>query len=256
VTGQRCCAIIGLLVISRAASAAPGFTESSTRGAQVPDWLEGVPAQCRRYAEIPAYTPDVFAWNQMLSLAACVQEPSLAHVADPEQLNGMVDELFAGIAPSMLIYLDALAHAPGPMQLRAAYHVALAHVALVTRARLSILPPPDSLATAVVSTAPRNRASALRYHELQTELEPLLDGAMQTARIALIVIDRAATADPSLAPDAVTRNMVTTARAMLERWPASPNDLERREPPDQPPASLTQRRAAAAVPGRPSHPPP
>jgi hypothetical protein len=234
---HRLCAVVGSLVIAGATSAAPAVSESSTEGAQVPDWLESVPQACRGYAEVPAYSPDVFAWNQLLSLAACMQQPTLAHVSDPEQLGDMVDELFAGVAPSLLIYLDAIAHGPGPVQLRAAYHVALAHVALVTRARQSIV---------ISADTPPSRASARRYRELQRRLEPLLESAMQTARISLSVIDRAAASDPTLAPDAVTKNMVASARMMLAHWPA---------PPDQPESQLTQLPGAAAAPGPASRPP-
>jgi hypothetical protein len=145
-------------------------------------------------------------WQQALSLAACLQEGPVLAVRDPEQLDALVEEMTGRLELPMLIYLEVLARGPASMQLRAAFHIGLAHIALSTRARGAIAAPPD-LAT--------NEAAALRYRELHARLEPLLVRSRRAAWLSFTAVDEAVAANPALASDAVARHMIRTAREML-----------------------------------------
>jgi hypothetical protein len=169
-----------------------------------------LPPRCAPFAEISVARssdrPDSErAWRQLLSLAACVQDGSLGAAGAPDQLAPMVDDLSLRLAMPMLIYVNALEHADAPIQLRAAFHIGMAYVALSTRARSSIAAPPD----------PADDASASRHGELHARLEPLLAAARRAAWVAFHAIDEAAAADGAFAANAVERNMVCAARQML-----------------------------------------
>jgi hypothetical protein len=166
-----------------------------------------MPPACQRFVAVAEDTSDEgVVWSQGLSLAACVQDTSIIRVDSPDELAPMVAALAAEMAPSMLIYLAAIERGSGRIQLRAAYHLGLSYVGLVTRARSGIVAPPD-LAT--------NREAARRYAELRAELEPLLIGPRRAAFIAFTAIDRAVEDDPSLVTDEIERQMVRHARALL-----------------------------------------
>ncbi|HEX7704072.1 MAG TPA: hypothetical protein VF403_25190 [Kofleriaceae bacterium] len=107
--------------------------------------------------------------------------------------------------PSIQFYAVAIDEGPGPVQLRAAYQIASGQVALMTRARASIVTPLD-LCT--------NAAASATWRELHVRLEPLLEDHANLAWLIFVTIDRAATNDPDLAPDIVTRNMVRSAREL------------------------------------------
>jgi hypothetical protein len=170
--------------------------------------VEMIPVECRTYAWIPADArDDVLAWNQLLSLATCLQDGSIATVTDPDQLEAMVDHDTRALEVPMMIYAGAIEHGPPSVQLRAVYQIAMAQVSLIARARSSIVAP-DDLAT--------NPEAALRYRELHAQLEPLLDRPLRLAWVAFAAIDQVATRDPTIATDPVTKNMVRSARAMLE----------------------------------------
>lgn len=170
--------------------------------------LDRIPPACRRFTSVPDNArDDVYAWNQALSLAACLQDTAIERVTDPEQLDAMVDDLAHRAAPAMMIYLVALERAPGPVQLRAAYLIAMDYVGLITRARASLVAPPD-LAT--------NPEAARRYRALHDQLEKRLEKAIETAWVSFAVIGSAVEQDPSLATDPVNKNMVRSARAMLD----------------------------------------
>jgi hypothetical protein len=193
-------AVIGVFSIIGLASA------SSREASSVP--AEKIPVACRTYAWIPADArDDVVGWNQLLSLAACLQDGSISSVNDSEQLELMVDQYSRALEVPTMVYAGAIEDGPPGVQLRAAYDLALAHLSLVIRARSSIVAPPD-LAT--------NPEAALRYRDLHAQLEPLLERSLGIAVVAFAVIDRVATRDPSIAADPVTRNMVRSARAMLD----------------------------------------
>lgn len=170
--------------------------------------VQTLPVECRIYTWIPADArDDVLAWNQLLSLAACLQDGSVSTVTDPDQLEAMVDQYTRALEIPMMVYTGAIEQGPRSVQLRAAYQIAMAHVSLIVRARSSIIAP-DDLAT--------NPEAALRYRELHAQLEPLLARSVRIARVAFAAIDRAATRDPTIATDPVAKSMVRSARAMLE----------------------------------------
>lgn len=182
-----------------------------------------VPAKCARYWSIPGGITSPAAWNQALSFAACVQDATVACVDDVDRLPDLVDQLEMASTPALQVYLAVIEEAPGPMKVRATLQLAMAQVALITRARSSIAVPPD-LAT--------NRASYIRYRELHARLEPWLEPPAKLAIKLITVIDREVTLDPSLAPDIVTRNMVSLARAqavLLQKvWSISHDEADTR----------------------------
>jgi hypothetical protein len=185
--------------------------------------LEPIPIECRAFASLPEDArDDIVGWNQALSLAACLQDASVARVTDPDELEAMVDAYARALEVPTMIDVGALEYGPGPIQLRAAYQVAMLHVTLIVRARSSIVAPPD-LAT--------NPEAALRVRRLHAQLEPLLAHSAQTAWVAFAVIDRAVEEEPGLASDPVTKNVVRSARAMLKILPIPAREqLDRREP--------------------------
>lgn len=213
-------ALAATLVLTTAASAAPGTADDAmpqrSQGTDAPaedvdpseliGWLEPIPTQCRRYAALPAGARNAErAWNQLVSLAACMQETALDEVTDPEELPAMIDQLVHGLTPTMAIYLVVLEHAPRPVQFRAVYHVGMAHVGLITRARSTLVAPADV----------DDPAQEARYLALHDELEPLLQEALETAWISFALVVSAAAEDPTLASDRVTQNMVRSAGEML-----------------------------------------
>lgn len=163
-----------------------------------------IPPDCQRYAAGVMSDLSV-AWDQLLSFAACVQDASVAQIADPVQLEPVVDQLYDALAPALVLYLEAIEYGPPAIQLRAAYATGMANIALITRLRRSLVAPADWSSAAEV----------VRYRKLQAALEPLLVRAQRTAWVAFWVIDRAAAQDPLIARDPVTRHAIDGARQML-----------------------------------------
>jgi hypothetical protein len=131
-------------------------------------------------------------WDDVLSFAARIQDRSVYYVDDAEQLAFLVEELEAGLEPSLRLYISAVNEGPGPIQLRAAYYIGIGQVALMTRARASLATP-----------------------ELRDALEPLLEPHAQIACVLFATIDQQSLFDPSLAPDAANRFMIRSARDQL-----------------------------------------
>ncbi|HSK01072.1 MAG TPA: hypothetical protein VK932_07515 [Kofleriaceae bacterium] len=220
----------GLLVGATAEAEAEGDPVSAARppapdrtGAGDRDMIDVVPERCARFAVMTMTTDDAGrprsadGWRQLLSLAACVQDGSIAAVHEPAELEPMLDELSRRLALPMMVYLDALEHAEASIQLRAAFQIGMAYVGLSTRARSAIAAPPD-LAT--------NAAAASRYRELHGRLEPLLAPARRAAWVSFRAIDEAAAMDATLATNEVERNMVCAARRLLgELRDAAPEPL-------------------------------
>lgn len=175
--------------------------------AQEPVTIRVIPDECRALL-VPAAGPrsEQAEWERGLSFAACLQSAPLRRVSDPAQLEGLVGELTGQLELSTLIYLQAIIEAPPPIQLRAAFHVGLAHVALITRARAAVEPPPELAEDA----AARARASLLRER-----LEPLLERPARAARVSFEAIHEAARRTPALAGDEVGRGMIRAASAQL-----------------------------------------
>lgn len=185
-----------------------------------------VPARCDRFARLPLDARDeMVAWNQLLSLAACVQSSLVVRVSEPGQLDAMMDDLVGRLAPSVMIYLGAIEYGPDSIRLRAAYQIAAGYIALITRARSSIVTPSDPAV---------DRAATQRARALHAELESALAPVQRLAWEAFEVVARAAAQDPHYAPDIVTRNMVRAAHRML--------DLIRETAPTDDPARASQAR--------------
>ena len=165
-----------------------------------------IPPGCEAYAAGTAVDPGQ-AWNQLLSFAGCVQDATIARITDRAQLRPVVDRLYDALAPSITLYLEAIEHGPPAIRLRAGYAAGMAHIALVTRLRGSLVVPADE----------SDAEAAARHRTLHDELEPLLLRARRTAWVAFAVVDRAAAQDPSAARDPVARTAVAAARAMLEQ---------------------------------------
>jgi hypothetical protein len=180
-------------------AAAPAFADDDD------DVLDFSDQRCAAY--VPAkLDQSTRAWNQVLSFAGCMQDNAIARFDTGDDLADGVATLAKQLAPAMALYFAAIQHGPSWVQLRAAYEIGMAHVALVTRARSSI-PVPADLRT--------NPAAARRYRELHDRLEPAIEQYDQTAWLVFSAIDRAAKSDPRLASDPVTRYMVATSRRML-----------------------------------------
>ena len=203
-------ALLLSLAAAKPASAADPDALPSTAaptGEQVPaddTVVVEVPPACRGYATGEAADLTA-AWDKLLSFAGCVQDASVEPISDLAALPAAVGKRYDALAPAVMLYLQAIEHGPAPVQLRAAYAVGLANVALITRLRSSLVAPADR----------SNAAAMVRYHALQAALEPLLLRAQRTAWIAFAVVDRAAAQDPAIAADPVAKNAVIAARAML-----------------------------------------
>jgi len=159
------------------------------------------PDECHAFAAIPedAREPMQFASQQALSFAACLLDTSVTVTDDAGALSGMVDELTDNIAPAMMVYLVALEHAPPELQLRVAYQLGAANVALLTRARSSIAAPTHAL------------AGHARYVKLRATLEPLLDPVTRRAAASFMLVERLARDMPELASDPVSAYMIRAA---------------------------------------------
>jgi hypothetical protein len=143
-----------------------------------------------------------FASQQALSFAACLLDTSVARIDEPKALPGMVEELTNMSSPAMMVYLVALEHAPPALQLRVAYQLGVANVALLTRARSSIAAPKPEL------------AAHPRYSKLRGMLEPLLVPVSRRAAASFVLVDKIARDMPELADDPVAAYMIRSAHAM------------------------------------------
>ena len=143
-----------------------------------------VPAECLLYWSVPGGKSSPAAWNQVLSFAACIQDASIARIDDPRQLPELVVQFEAALAPSVQLYTAALELGPRPIQLRAAYQIGMSQVALITRARASIVVPPDRAT---------NPTAAARYRALVTRLDTFLERPATLAWTLFVLIDRATT---------------------------------------------------------------
>lgn len=192
-------AALGVLLSATFASADDGSGER--RLAELS--AQSFPLECRQFVVGPADVRSAVAeWQRVLSLAACLQDSSVSRVDDPAQLEELVDGMSRRLEIPMAIYLKALDDGPASIQLRAAFQIGMAHVALATRARSSIPAPPSP-------------AAVPRHRQLHDQLEPFLLRARQVAWVSFATIDRAAADNSSLASDAVARHMIATARANL-----------------------------------------
>jgi hypothetical protein len=165
-----------------------------------------IPSECVPYWSIPGGAESPAGWNQVLSFAACVQDATVARIEDADELEDFVDELQSALDPALELYVAAVEQGPGPIKIRAALQIAMAEAALITRARTSIAVPPDLRTNAV---------AAARYRDLHERLEPFLEPQAALACMLVGIVDRAVAAEPELAPDVVTRNLLTFARRVV-----------------------------------------
>jgi hypothetical protein len=175
--------LAGLIAPARAQTPETPETDASAQ-------LVLVPSECLQFWELSGDPSWPGAWDAVLSLAACTQDRSVHSIDDAEQLADFVDELQTALAPSLRLYLAAIDEGPPQVRIHAAYYVALGQVALMTRARASLMTP-----------------------ELRSQLEPLLEPHAEVAYLVFSEIARAAAVDPWLAHDDVTRYMVRSACA-------------------------------------------
>lgn len=159
-----------------------------------------VPVECIAYWSTPGSPAGTDNWNAVLSFAGCIQDNRVLRVERREQLPGLIVQLHEGLAPSLQFYVMALQLAPPPIQLRAAYAVGLAHVAMLTRARASLADP-----------------------RLGDELERLLDRDARLAHRVFSTIVEISTGNPELAQDPMGRYIVRSsarfAAQLAKRWP-------------------------------------
>lgn len=149
-----------------------------------------IPPECIAY--VSADGSEEALWGQVLSLAACVQDATVASITTSEQLRPTLESLAQALGPSTMLYVYAVENGPESVQLRATYQIGMAFVGLAIRARASI-----------------------RFPPLRAELEPLLEPVTRTARIAFTLIDRAVRNDPTLESDVVASYMIRDARLKL-----------------------------------------
>ncbi|HWO23612.1 MAG TPA: hypothetical protein VNO30_32950 [Kofleriaceae bacterium] len=190
----------GLLSATNAAADESGGGGGGERGRAV------VPARCALFAAGEGAADSAHTWQELLSLAACLQDASVAAVGEPGELVPMVEALSRRLAPPMRIYLAALERGDALIQLRATFQIGMAYVALATRARSSIVVP---------AGAEADGDAARRHRELHARLEPLLVPARRAAWVAFRAIDEAAAEDGTLAGSELDRGMIRAAREML-----------------------------------------
>jgi hypothetical protein len=147
------------------------------------------------------------AWNAMLSFAACIADSSVHRVDRAEQLPAFVEQLESALAPSTHFYVLGIKEGNDRVRLRAAYAIALGQVALMTRARISLVDP-----------------------ALRDDLEAVLDPYARFTYMILTSINRAAIADPTIADDPVIARIIPTSRvlaaSLATRWMADERELQ------------------------------
>jgi hypothetical protein len=175
--------------------------------AAAPSQIIVIPVECMEFWRIPGGSSSPVAWDALLSFAACIQDTTINHVDRADQLEALVEQLQAGLEPSLQFYGAALSEGPGPTKLRAAYFAALGQIALITRARASISSP-----------------------ALRERLDALLEPHAKLAYTMFTSIGRTVADDPRLAPDAVSRYMVRSSRnladSLCNSWPVEVTTTE------------------------------
>jgi hypothetical protein len=173
-----------------------------------PTEIVDMPPECAHYWTNPGGVTSPPGWNPILSFASCTQRVTVGRVERVEMLPGLVDQLQLEVLPSLQWYFWVVKNGPETAKIRGAFLIAMTEVSVMTRARSSIV------------------ATSAHHAELHARLEQLL---LPQARLALMVftaIDNLATANPALAPDLATRNMVRAARVQAR---ALARDLEPHE---------------------------
>jgi hypothetical protein len=185
-----------LALVSLALAVAPAAAEPPSRVVLA----DIAPAACRPFTSSPLVL--AVMWDQVLSLAACLLDGDVFAISDPDALPAMVDAMMERDVPALQLDLLAIRTGTDDVAIRAAFQVGSAELALVVRARSSLVP-----------TARTSRAA------LGSRLEPLLAPVLHSARLAFEGIVEAAAAAPAAVADPVTRNAVRAAAQHLRELP-------------------------------------
>src|SRR5512139_2371282 len=111
-----------------------------TRAVTLPIDSSIIPARCAPFKEVPADAKtEQVAWNQRLSLAACMQ-PVEVYIATGtlRGLGTLVANISRAMGPSMTIYQDAIGRGPDQVRLLATYGLGMTYVETMVRARRAI----------------------------------------------------------------------------------------------------------------------
>lgn len=177
-----------------------------------PPLIVDIPPECAHYWTESGGITSPAVWNPILSFASCAQRVTIGHVDRVELLPELVDQLQLEVVPSVQWYFWVVQNGPATVKLRAAFLLAMTEVSVMTRARSSIV------------------AGSANHAELHARLEELLVPQAKLALTVFLAITDLATANPALAPDLATRNMVRAARVQaraLERSLGLPDDEAR-----------------------------
>ena len=110
--------------------------------------------ECGQFWSFPGGVSSPAGWDALISFASCTQDRRVYLVEDAGELEGLVNALEDALAPSMQLYAAAIEQGPPDVQLRAAYHVGLAQIAMMTRARASFSMSLAALSSAFVASLP------------------------------------------------------------------------------------------------------
>ena len=196
------------LAIVPGSSRADVVASAETKRATIPEPVQidtrEMPQECRPFLEVPAdSTSELFAWDQRLSLAACLENTTAPAPAarEPEKLRGLVGYLDESVRRSRAINRDAMAHGPTTqIQRLAACGLGMTSDNIMVRAR-----------TAIPASLDLDKRLALHRG-----LEPLLASYARDAASAFTEVDRLATRSPADAQaNAVMQAIVASARSQL-----------------------------------------
>jgi len=195
--------ILAIAGSSRADVVASAETKHATIPEPNPIDIRAVPAECGPFLAVPAgSTSELLAWDQRLTLAACLENTTdpVPAAGEPEKLRGLVGYLDDSVKQSRAIYRDAMARGPTQIQMLAAFKLGMTSVNIMVRARDAIPASPDL-------------DKRLGLHRA---LEPLLAGYARDATSAFTEVDRLATRSPGDAQaNAVMKAIVASARSQL-----------------------------------------
>ena len=170
-----------------------------------------LPAMCRQFLAAPLGSKSERApWQQRLSLAACRQQLVVAPVSTPQQFGPLVASLDRQMAPSQVIYRDAMARGPGSIRILAAYGLGMTYRNIIVRARMALE------AGTAFGGATYGGGYLDHVRALHLTMEALLAREFDGARAAFTEVGRLAEADPAAArADTVTASAVTHAQGEL-----------------------------------------
>lgn len=159
-----------------------------------------VPDACKPFLTVPSDArSELMVWNQRVSLAGCLVNTSAAlpPAGEARQLGALVASLDDSVKRATGIYRDAMAHAPRPVRMLAAFGLGSTLRGVAVRARSAIPPSSDPVA----------------HLALHQALEPLLASDLREAAAAFAEVDRLAREAPAdAAANPVLGHIVAAAR--------------------------------------------